>query len=189
MHSGWKPLTCNRTHTKKNAHPALNSILVYRCYNMVVSMFLKTTTSTNPHNIFCSSSLFSPHTLPHTSPVPVDREQMKAGRVREWMRLWPLMCGGEEAPVHWNSSGSKRNEIQALICQGVCLLFPPSLRYVNMHEDLRGINSGGVHIATAFSISTEKDFNGLIMNRITSPAANYKFLKGTEKEEVTQRQS
>lgn len=47
-----------------------------------------------------------------------------------------------------------------------------------MHEDLRGINSVGVRIATAFSISTEKGFNGLIMNRITSPTANYKFLKG-----------
>lgn len=57
----------------------------------------------------------------------------------------------------------------------------PSLHCVNMHEDLRGINSGGVHIATAFSISTEKGFNGLIMNRITSPTANYKFLKGEGK--------
>lgn len=55
-----------------------------------------------------------------------------------------------------------------------------------MHEDLRGINSGGVHIATAFSISTEKGFNGLIMNRITSPTANYKFLTGKGKEELTQ---
>lgn len=35
-----------------------------------------------------------------------------------------IVWGGEEAPVCWNSLGSKRNEIQALICQGVCLLFP-----------------------------------------------------------------
>lgn len=53
-----------------------------------------------------------------------------------------------------------------------------------MHEDLRGINSVGVRIATAFSISTEKGFNGLIMNRITSPTANYKFLKGEGKESL-----
>lgn len=65
----------------------------------------------------------------------------------------------------------------------------PSLHGVNMHEDLRGINSGGVHIATAFSISTEKGFNGLIMNRITSPTANYKFLYGEGKRELTLRQS
>lgn len=60
----------------------------------------------------------------------------------------------------------------------------PSLHCVNMHEDLRGINSVGVRIATAFSISTEKGFNGLIMNRITSPTANYKFLKGEGKESL-----
>lgn len=53
-----------------------------------------------------------------------------------------------------------------------------------MHEDLRGINSRGVHIATAFSISTEKGFNGLIMNRITSPTANYRFLEGKGKESL-----
>lgn len=58
-----------------------------------------------------------------------------------------------------------------------------------MHEDLRGINSGGVHIATAFSISTEKGFNGLITNRITSPTANYKFLKGEGKGKLTLGQS
>jgi len=61
----------------------------------------------------------------------------------------------------------------------------PSPHCVNMHEDLRGINSGGVHIATAFSISTEKGFNGLIMNRITSPTANDKFLPGEGKGELT----
>lgn len=54
-----------------------------------------------------------------------------------------------------------------------------------MHEDLRGINSVGVRIAAAFSISTEKGFNGLIMNRITSPTANYKFLKGEGEGELT----
>ena len=35
-----------------------------------------------------------------------------------------IVWGGEEAPGCWNSLGTKRNEIQALICQGVCLLFP-----------------------------------------------------------------
>lgn len=60
----------------------------------------------------------------------------------------------------------------------------PSLHCVNMHEDLRGINRRGVHIATAFSISTEKGFNGLIMNRITSPTANYRFLEGEGKESL-----
>lgn len=53
-----------------------------------------------------------------------------------------------------------------------------------MHEDLRGINSRGVHIATAFSISTEKGFNGLIMNCITSPTANYRFLEVEGKESL-----
>lgn len=83
----------------------------------------------------------------------------------------------------------KGNEIRALILSGRLPALSPSLHCVNMHEDLRGINSGGVRIATAFSISTEKGFNGLIMNCITSPTANYKFLTCEGRGELTLWQS
>ena len=56
---------------------------------------------------------------------------------------------------------------------------------VNMHEDLGVINSGGVHVVPLpFTISAQNAFNGLIMKRITSPTANYKFLEGERGEKA-----
>ena len=67
--------------------------------------------------------------------------------------------------------------VSASVCSRFSHSLPPPC--VNMHEDLGVINSGGVHVVPLpFTISAQNVFNGLIMKRITSPTANYKFLKG-----------